>query len=63
MELIILNWLTVALKINNMEQLIYELETKEGLISLILQLIKDNPNDNELGEKIRSNFKNYLEEE
>lgn len=46
-----------------MEQLIYELETKEGLISLILQLIKDYPNDTELGQMIRSNFKNYLEDE
>lgn len=45
-----------------MKKLIYNLETKEGIISLILQLIKDNPNDEELGREIRSNFKNYFEE-
>jgi len=46
-----------------MKELINNLETKEAIISLILQIMKDNPNDEELGKKIRSTFKNYFDEE
>lgn len=39
------------------------LETKEGLMLLISQIIKDQPNDQKLGQVIRSNFQNYLDKE
>lgn len=39
------------------------LETKEGLMLLISQIIKDEPNDQKLGQVIRSNFQYYLDKE
>lgn len=45
------------------EELIENLETKEGILSLILQIIKDEPNDQKLGQVIRSNFQYYLDKE
>lgn len=50
------------MKNQTIQELISILETKEGLMSLILGIIKSTPNDQELGEKIRENFKDYLEE-
>lgn len=49
------------------EQLISEvlngIESKEGVIILITQMIKDTPNDQELGEVIRKNLKDYFSEQ
>lgn len=34
-----------------------------SIINKVAQLIEDQPNDQELGEKLRENFKDYLEGE
>jgi len=47
----------------SIETVLEGINTKEGLILLISQMIKDHPNDQTLGKIIRKNFKNYLEEE
>ena len=47
----------------SVEKILEGIETKEGLILLISQVIKDTPNDQDLGKKLRSNFQNYLEQE
>ncbi len=39
------------------------LESKEGVMLLITQMIKDETNDQELGKSIRKNFKNYFLEQ
>lgn len=44
------------------EELIEHLINKESEIAMLLVLIKEYPNDQELGEKIRENFKYYFEE-
>lgn len=46
----------------SIEKIMAGLDTKEGLMLLISQMIKDYSNDQELGRKIRENFKNYFEE-
>lgn len=52
------------MKNETIQELIHNvLETKEGLLSLILGIIKETPNNEELGSKIRENFKGYLEGE
>lgn len=45
----------------SIEKIIDGLETREGVILIITQMIKDNPNDQNLGKVIRENFKDYLE--
>ena len=47
----------------SIEKIMEGIETKEGLILIIQQMISDTPNDKELGEKLRKNFKDYLEQE
>lgn len=38
-------------------------ESKEGVLNLITQVIDDTPNDQELGEKLRKHFKDYFSEQ
>lgn len=38
------------------------IDTKEGLMLIISQMIKDIPNDQELGKIMRENFKDYFED-
>ncbi len=38
------------------------LGTKEGLLNLLTQIIKDNPNDADLGRILRKLYSNYLKE-
>lgn len=49
------------------EELITEvlngIESKEGVILLITQMINSEGNDQILGEEIRKNFKNYFSEQ
>lgn len=57
-------WKTkTKLKTMSVKKVLEGIDTKEGLMLLISQVIKDTPNDQDLGKKIRSNFQNYLEEE
>lgn len=51
------------MKEETLQKLIQEIQTKEGLISLILGVIKENPNNTELGKIIRKNFKDYLDDQ
>lgn len=46
----------------SVEKIMEGIETKEGLILLISQMIKDTPNDQDLGQKMRENFKDYFED-
>lgn len=36
------------------------IESKDGVILLITQMINEDPNDQKLGEKIRKHFKDYF---
>ncbi len=47
----------------SLEQVLSGIETKEGLMLIIQEMINTTPNDQELGEMIRKNFKDYLEQE
>lgn len=45
-----------------MKEVIEGLQTKEGLISLIIEMIKYNPNNEDLANIIKISFKNYFDE-
>ncbi len=45
------------------ETVIQGIESKEGLMLLISQMINSIPNDQDLGEALRKNFKDYPEGE
>lgn len=46
-----------------LQDLVNNLESKEAVLILISQVIKDCPNDARLGEKLRKNLQNYLVED
>lgn len=44
----------------SVKEITNNLETKEGLLNLLLQIINDKPNDTDLGKAVRNTFKNDL---
>lgn len=44
------------------QEVLNNVDSKEGVLNLIVQMIEDEKNDWNLGEKMRNTFKNYFSE-